>query len=75
MKEKEEKGEEEKKEEKKEEKEEKAVKRVQSIENYHNFDIDFESIQPIKKEEKLSAGIPQRKRKGLSLAQYFEEIE
>ena len=69
----EEKKEEEKKEEEK--KEEKVVKRVQSIENYHNFDIDFESIQPIKKEEKPSTGIPQRKRKGLSLAQYFEEIE
>lgn len=65
---------EEKKEVVKEEKKE-EVQKVKSLENYHSFDFDIDSIQPIRKEEKPKEMSLQRKRVGLSLAQYFAEYK
>ena len=60
-----------KEEEKKVEEEEK--KKTDSLENYHSFDFDIDSIQPIEKKEKPKVNSTQRRRVGLSLAQYLAE--
>ena len=72
-KEEEKKVEEEKKIEEEKKVEEEEKKKTDSLENYHSFDFDIDSIQPIEKKEKPKVNSTQRRRVGLSLAQYLAE--
>ena len=54
-------------------KKEEEKKQTDSLEHYHSFDFDIDSIQPIEKKEKPKVNSTQRRRVGLSLAQYLAE--